>query len=1077
MKETSGMSPGWESRCRSCGVAIPADSDTDDLCTTCVATHSLADEGAATESFAGVRGEEDGSLAWNSSETRGGRFRPVRAHARGGLGMVAVAVDQDFEREVALKEILPDRADLPHYQERFLFEARVTGCLEHPGIVPVYGLGLNPNGQPFYAMRFIRGNSLSREIKKFHAGQRSAPGPLARSVELRKLLQRFISVCQAVGYAHSRGVLHRDLKPSNVVVGKFGETMVVDWGMAKVLAAPHDESRDGERSLSRIGHHDETLDGSVAGTRGYMSPEQAQGRISELAPASDVYSLGATLYCLLTGASPLNAEDEGEFQRRVATGNFPTPREVNSKIPQPLDAICRKAMAIDPSERYPTAQELAADVEQWLADEPVAAYEEPLLAQAGRWVRRHRTLVTSVVASLLVAVIGLSIGMTLLTSAYNAEAEARELAQESDRATRQALAETQATIDKYVETIRNSDLLKEERFKALRTELLHDALEHYQRFLDQHAHDDHKLAELAGALGQIVEISTDNGTYEEAESASRRRIDIYQQLLTREPDSPEHWKFLAQSHAGLGNAYSQSERWEEAIAEHERAVEILRDLRAKSPRDALLARWLATNLYNIGLRQVDLNYLDKALAAFLEGCEVLESLGPESLEQVDNAFLLATLAGDASRRAGELGQQDLQQELGDRTRAIATELVEKVPDSARYQRLLANANYYAALGYKAERNLSQAIAAFRAAEAGYQQVVKVSPNTLDHLAMLLVVQEGLGLALFQDGKPDEALEWLHQAMQIGERVLAQPTTATHYHFQIGQVFSTYGVALRSRGRTEEAMAVHQRAIKLFRELLKEHPESAKVAQALAGNYLQLGRIHKEDQQNEEAIEAYREATSVYEAAVKANPRGFLIANNLARTYNNLGNAYVQNGQVDEAIATMQKAIPLLEQALALGPQELSEYRDLLAATHNNLSTAYAPRQQWNELKFHFEQALEIWEEVRPPAFVARVSNGYAWKLAVAPYDEYRDGAKALRYATRACELTQWKNGGYLDTLAAAYAATGDFDNAAKWQQKCIELAPVDDRGEFEERLKLYQEGKAYRQPLAEMEEAEEQGGS
>jgi tetratricopeptide (TPR) repeat protein len=595
-------------------------------------------------------------------------------------------------------------------------------------------------------------------------------------------------------------------------------------------------------------------------------------------------------------------------------------------------------------------------------------------------------------------------------------------------------------------------------------------LEHYQRFLDQHEHDDEKLAALAGALGQIVEISTDNGTYEDAESASRRRINIYQRLLEREPDSPEHLKFLAQSHAGLGNAYSQSERWEEAIAEHQLAAEILRGLRAKSPQDALLARWLATNLYNIGLRQVDLNYLDEALAAFLEGCEVLESLGPESLEQVDNAFLFATLANDASRRAGELAQKDLQQEFSDRTRAIATELVEKYPDSARYQRLVANANYYAAIRYKAEKNISQAIAAYREAEAGYQQAVKFSPNTLDHLTMLLVVQEGLGHALFQDRKPDEALEWLHQAMLTGERVLAQPTTATHYHFQIGQVFSSYGVALRGRGRTEEAIAVHQRAIELFRDLLNENPESAKVAQALAGNYLQLGRIYKEDQQNEEAIAAYREATSVYEAAMQANPRGFLIANNLARTYNNLGNAYVQNGQFDEAIATLKKAIPLLEQIIALGPQELREYRDLLAATHNNLSTAYAPRQQWSELKFHFEQALEIWAEVRPPAFVAQVSNGYAWKLAVAPYDEYRDGEKALRYATRACELTQWKNGGYLDTLAAAYAATGDFASAAKWQQKCIELAPADNRGEFEERLKLYQEGKAYRQPPAVMGE-------
>jgi serine/threonine protein kinase len=367
------------------------------------------------------------------------RFRIIRPHAEGGLGRVFVAVDSELNREVAFKDIKPEYSQNKDAQSRFVVEAEVTGGVEHPGIVPVYGLGHFDDGRPFYAMRFIRGQSLQAAVLAFHNATScqvpppaGAPAnvaasrpteilPYSSNREFRDLINRLIDVCNAMHYAHDRKVLHRDLKPGNIMLGKYGETLIVDWGLAKTAGCdkPSECSPDGELPLVPASGSQSapTQMGNAIGTPAYMSPEQASGHLDQLGPASDVYSLGATLYEILAGQHPLKGLRLADLLKRVQEGTIPQARRLNSNIPAALNAICRKAMSLSPTDRYSSAALLADDLEAWLAEEPVSAYREPVLVRFRRWTRQHPVITSTAITATLLFIPAL---MTLVISSFNA---------------------------------------------------------------------------------------------------------------------------------------------------------------------------------------------------------------------------------------------------------------------------------------------------------------------------------------------------------------------------------------------------------------------------------------------------------------------------------------------------------------------------------------------------------------------------------------------------------------------------------------------------------------------------------
>ena len=373
------------------------------------------------------------------------RYQILRPLALGGIGEVYVARDTELNREVALKLIQERYALHAPSRRRFLFEAEITSALEHPGIAPVHGHGLLPDGRPYYTMRLIDGERFKDAIQKFHRTAAAGQAPEIRARELRLLLQRFLDVCNVIEYAHSRDVLHRDLKPSNIMLGPYGETLVVDWGLAKSLSVGNGAggASDGELNAESkptepggFGNPDpdhSTLPGTALGTPNFMSPEQAAGESETIGKGTDVYGLGATLYFLLTGKPPCNGPDVLTILNKVRAGEIAAPCQALDWVSKALDAICMKALAHKPSDRYASARELAIDIEHWLADDPVSTFLDPLSVRLTRWGRRNRVVAVGIGVLLLSAVFGLTLGTFLLSKANWRTVLERNRAQESAR--------------------------------------------------------------------------------------------------------------------------------------------------------------------------------------------------------------------------------------------------------------------------------------------------------------------------------------------------------------------------------------------------------------------------------------------------------------------------------------------------------------------------------------------------------------------------------------------------------------------------------------------------------------------
>jgi serine/threonine protein kinase/Flp pilus assembly protein TadD len=793
------------------------------------------------------------------------RFRVLRFHARGGLGQVSVALDKELGREVAFKEIQDQHADKQDHRTRFQLEAEITGGLEHPGIVPVYSLGHDVTGRPFYAMRFIRGDNLHDAIKEFHgADQDTKRDPGERSLALRKLLGRFLDVCNAIAYAHSRGVLHRDLKPGNIMLGDYGETLVVDWGLAKLLDAPDVTDVEGMLHPASASGSIETLAGTAVGTPAYMSPEQATGRLDQLGPASDVYSLGATLYALLTGRPPYEGQSE-EVVARVPRGDFPPPRRVDPRIPAALEAICLKAMALDPAARYPTPKALADDVEHWLADEPVSAHPERLPAKVQRWMRRHKSATLSAAAALVAISVVATSAFLVVRTALAAEKKALAERTKALTAEQTALAaQTKATeaadrdrkraeqretmavdaIKKFEKAVVDNPLLKNDpRLKPLRDTLLKEPLQFSRnlRTLLQADGDTRpdSLARLADACGSLGYTTHEIGDQEDALKAFAEALEILERLARDNPAVAAYQNRLANSHNSLGNLQRATGRADLAAASYARAIEIGERLARENPTVAAYQDDLAGSHNNLGLLQAATGRADLAAASYARATEIYERVARENPTVAAYQNGLAKSHNNLGTLQFATGRADLASSSFARAVEIFERLARENPSVIAYQGDLAAGHSNLGVLQRATGRADLASSSYARAIEIFERVARENPTVAAYQNGLAKSHYNLGTLQFATGRADLASSSFARAVEIFERVARENPSVIAYQGDLASSLNIIGNLQGTVGRTDLALASYQRALEIFERLARENPAVSAFRTGMASSHYSL----------------------------------------------------------------------------------------------------------------------------------------------------------------------------------------------------------------------------------------------
>ena len=466
-------------------------------------------------------------------------------------------------------------------------------------------------------MRFIRGGTLSQATRAYHKDRVAGT---ADPLGLVKLLGAFIGVCHAVGYAHSRGVIHRDLKGQNVVLGDFGEVIVLDWGLAKRIGTgtdagragpdapmaggvsmngasangvpgvdgdetlpPGREPRSGSASRPRIesgAGPEGTMAGQLLGTPAYMAPEQAEGRQHDTDWRTDVYGLGAILYEILTGQPPFHAKTTKELLRKVRKETPLPPRHVNPQVAPALQAVCLKALSKAPGDRYASATELAQEVQRYLADEPVLAYPEPWTRRAARWARKHRTAVAAAAGLLVAATAALSVSTVLI-------------ARERNEARTQGEQARTAVDDMYTKVAEN---WLEDRLDPLQKEFLEKTLNYYEKFTGFAATTPAVRLEHGRAYQRMGEIHRKLGRFDDAERAFRKALGLLEPLGAGADSAPDARRALAATRTRLGDLLFRQERLDQAEGLFKQATAVLEPMAGEAAATAedrgLLARAL-----------------------------------------------------------------------------------------------------------------------------------------------------------------------------------------------------------------------------------------------------------------------------------------------------------------------------------------------------------------------------------------------------------------------------------------------------------------------------------------------------
>lgn len=744
-----------------------------------------------------VPGPGDGSLAMAAD---GQRYRDPVPIGSGGMGTVYRVFDPALERTVAMKVFGGTDGALPEPRllARFLAEAKVTGRLQHPGIVSVFEIGVDGRQRPYFTMPWIAGKDLHAILQ---ARQRGDPDwPLVRVLDV------LVRVCEAVAYAHERGVLHRDLKPANVMVGAFGETYVVDWGLAHCDPVAADAAAEPASAGSP-----NTQAGEVLGTPAYMAPEQANGEV--VGPGADVYALGAMLYHVLTGQVPYATGGEpissAVTLERLRSGPPPPVSRLAATTPPELLAICDRAMARDPGQRYPSVADLRADLRAFLENRVVAAFASGPFAELGKWMRRNRALAVVSGLALVALVLGLVVSL-----------EQRAAADRHAGIATENFELAFAAAEDLLGRIGFHDLEQEPGADPLRLDLSRKALAYYQRFLELRG-DQPRIAErLALAHWRIGMLHSQLGQADEAAAALATAATAWERLLPRAKD-PDACRekicsiALEQQVIGL-----QRGRTAEAAVGLASVLADLEGLLARHPDSTSLVRTAGSAAHNLALALQAEGDLPRALQCAerkLHLSERLVALAPAqplahaqlgSAQQLQASVLWRLQQFDAAEDAFVAGAEGL-------AAALATH-----PGHRGLRARLGELLNLHAVMLREQQRVEAATELFERAVAWQRQLVAEFPGVRNYHGNLGGTLCNLGILASLRDEHDAAIACLTEAVPEIRRALAIDPDAADYRNYRRIAGNELAIALLGAGR-------HADAADAVRQLIADLPDSSR----------------------------------------------------------------------------------------------------------------------------------------------------------------------------------------------------------------------------------------------------------
>ena len=810
-------------------------------------------------------------------------YKTDKEIARGGMGRIVAAEDQRLGRPVALKELIDP---VPDQLGRFQREALITARLQHPGIVPVYEAGQWPTGEPFFAMKMVEGKPLDQVI----ANTKTLEERLA-------LLPRIVAAVDAIAYAHSRRVIHRDLKPANVLIGEYGETVVIDWGLAKDLDAtdgmesgervPRSASENKPKPSTTTSSSTLTIAGAVMGTPAYMAPEQARGET--LDQRADVFALGAMLYHLLAGVPPYNARTATDVIAAAALGRVVPLVEREKHAPRDLIAIVNRAMAQEPSDRYPHAGELAEELRRFLTGQLVDAHRYTALQKATRFIKKHRAAVTISALSLVAFGVLGTLAIRRIVEERDAARSAREIA-----VTRRQAAEK--LIDR----------------------MLSDVKDRLQQ------------------IGRLDILSNLGG-----------EIRDYYGTLSKMPGGmpPEDGDRMALAVDLVGVAERESGRPEQALktwtdARAKLALSIGDNL---DPSTLMRRRMVARFDFEIGTVHQQRGKVPAAITAFTLAKNEFDALRIEAPK--DRLVLLQAAEthdklGDLLRNEGKIDAAFEEYSEAKTERELAGSQASSRPS----EEVLALSTSHMKVGsvYQARGESATALEAYKSALRLREALLEGQPDNVEVIERVLDVRDTLAELQSQIGDETSAIQTYREAIPVMEMLARRDPTNTTWKRQRGNLLSSLGFAMLDIGEFKAGLEQLQVALDLQKELVGKDPKAQLWQGDVARSLTRAGDGRMYLGELKEAIDRYGMALDIRKRLVKSDPRSAPYRRSVAWSYSKLGNAFAFKGDLVGAVAAHEEALALRSQLVAEAPAH-SGFKNELASTEIALGRVMAAK--------------------------------------------------------------------------------------------------------------------------------------